>query len=544
MPFRAFILLALASLGAHAQNSCSLLSSTGAYAPLGTFRAFPASDPINTDISQAPVDAAATALYLKDWSTGHMHLDPTMPYNIVDSSVTPLVTISYDPAAYLDQSDVTPQPVNSTVVIEGGPTDCQGAPTSDQHTLIVDKHGCFLYETDGMGTCKGAYTAYGSTVVWDLVSNERRPYSYTSADAAGLPIFPLIAKYDEAAAGAMNHALRMTFTQTKIGANGPFYVDPATHGAGSCCWGSSLLMGDRIRLKASFDPTTLGTLSPIAMAFINTLKTYGAYVADNGATGLVQVAADPRWNQADLNPLYALPLSEFEVLQAGTVMSTGAPPTGTAPVISQLIASPSTVPAGAAVSLSWQSTGSYDYVQEAGPARGGSLVVKPAATTTYHVVSSNQFGRSTSAVTVNVAAATTPPIATAPTAPSNTATWVKIASEGDIIVAPVGTQLRFGSLLSPASPTLWITKSVASVLPFGATDGYFGSDPAPNYVKEIDALVPYANVTVIPKGTTTPVLTGQGAAPTPLYAVQITGLTCTASSTGTSTGTSFTCSPK
>src|SRR5207237_569046 len=138
--------------------------------------------------------------------------------------------------------------------IEGSPSDCSGWPNTyvgDSHVIVLDRATCFLYETFNTHRCNGAWSASSETI-WDLKNYERRPYGWTSADAEGMPIFPGLVCYDEVASGAINHALRFTMNHTKNDANGGYFVFPATHAAGTL-WGTSNVMGMRIRLKAGFD---------------------------------------------------------------------------------------------------------------------------------------------------------------------------------------------------------------------------------------------------------------------------------------------------
>ncbi len=493
--------------------SCASLT-TGPYANFGSFRPFPASHPFNTDISDAPADPTATAAYLTDWAAGHIHPDTSTPYNIVDSNVTRPVTITYPSTAYTSQSDITPQPLDQNTLIEGNPADCS-AVSSDQHTLVIDKATCTLYENAVTQRCKGAFTVNSSTAIWDLTSIERRPYGFTSADAAGLPILPLVVRYDEVAAGAVNHALRMTFTQTRIGHDGPFFVDPATHGAGDCCYGSSLVMGNRLRLKASFD---VSSFSPAAQTILNAMKHYGVFVADNGYTGAFQIANDPRWGDGtDLAALATVSLSNFEVLTSGPVYATNAAATGPSPTITNLAATASTGP-GTAVTLTWQQTGSsYDYIEEAGPARNGTLLVAPQVTTTYDLVSSNQFGRASGSITVTVPPAVVPPPVTTPPA----GTWIKAGNEGDTFGVPAGAVVRYGSGTS-FDPVRTFTTATT----FVASNSFFGADPLKGTVKELDVENSLAGVTR--NGTPLAPATGTG---TPTTATTTVTFTCTASVT-------------
>src|SRR5580698_1341200 len=138
-------------------------------------------------------------------------------------------------------------PIALTDPIEGDPN----PGTGDRHVLVLDNVNCFLYEMDSSYPQASSWNA-DSAAVWDLLGNEQRPYTWTSADAAGLPIFPGLVRYDEVAAGAINHAIRFTLQHSKSDANGGYFVEPASHAAGNLSTASNV-MGMRIRLKASFD---------------------------------------------------------------------------------------------------------------------------------------------------------------------------------------------------------------------------------------------------------------------------------------------------
>jgi hypothetical protein len=321
---------------------------------------------------------------------------------VVDSSSTPLVPI--DVVAYADQSDVAYAPFPPTAPIEGSPAACTGGPNNyqgDQHVLVLDRDRCMLYETFNSVYCSGAWSADSETI-WDLQSSEQRPWGWTSADAAGLAIFPGLVRYDEVAAGAINHAIRFTMQQTKDDANDGYFVEPATHAAGTV-WGVSNIMGMRIRLNASFD---ISGYSAANQVILTAMKQYGMILADNGGYFYFQGVPDPRWNDSDLENLDSIQSSNFEVVQMTPAFpgwDANTAPTGAPPTINSFTASPSTVAAGTPVTLEWStSNDSYDYIDVIGGVHGGSVTTTPAATTTYTLNATNQYGRSTSQVTVTV----------------------------------------------------------------------------------------------------------------------------------------------
>ncbi len=391
-------------------SACSKMS-TGDSASLNGFVPFPATNAWNTDISSAPLDPNNSAITSASGFAGlHLHHDFSstaggnygIPYVVVDSSTTPLVPINV--IDYASESDVALAPFPITAPIEGSPADCDGWPDTyvgDSHVLVLDRNTCFLYETFNTHRCSGAWNASSETI-WDMNNYDQRPWGWTSADAAGLPIFPGLVRYDEVAAGAINHAIRFTMQQTKNDANGGYFVEPASHAAGTV-YGVSNVMGMRIRLKASFD---ISGYSAANQVILTAMKKYGMILADNGGYFYFQGVADPRWNDNDLVNLDSIQSSNFEVVQMTPTFpgyDDATAPTGNPPTIDSFTASASTVSAGTPVTLTWNtSNDSYDFIDVLGGVRGGSVTTTPTATTTYTLNATNQYGRSTAAVTVTV----------------------------------------------------------------------------------------------------------------------------------------------
>jgi hypothetical protein len=380
--------------------SCGNMS-TGNGASLNGYVPFPSTNLWNTNIASAPVDPNSAAI-IGALTGSKLHPDFSnvvdgnygIPYVVVDSSVTPGVTVTMN--TYASESDITLYPIPITAPIEGFPPTC--STTGDNHLLVIDKNKCWLYETWQTQVCNGNWTA-ANGAIWDLTSTEHRPYGWTSADAAGLPIFPGLVRYDEVAAGVVNHAFRMTVAHTKSDANGGYFVAPATHAAGNNS-STNNIMGMRLRLKASFD---ISGFSAANQAILTAMKNYGMIVADNGSNMYFQGAPDARWDDDDLDALKAIDASNFDVVQMATQYDDATAPTGAPPTISSFTASQTTVAAGTPVTLSWSVTNdSYDFIDVVGTVRGGSQTVTPAATTTYTLNSTNQYGRSTMQVTVNV----------------------------------------------------------------------------------------------------------------------------------------------
>jgi hypothetical protein len=229
-----------------------------------------------------------------------------IPYVVVAGS-TARVPVSFD---YADESDPGPYPIPPDAPIEGGPES-----DGDRHVLVIDRDNWMLYELfyafplDG-----GSSWSAGSGAIFDLSSNELRPAGWTSADAAGLPIFPGLARYDEVVEGGeIRHALRFTVSQTRRA-----YVYPARHWASADTSSDLPPMGMRVRLKAEFD---ISGFPPSARVVLQALKTYGMIVADNGGDWFISGAPDARWNDDELNTLKTVLGSNFEVVRMGTVVT-------------------------------------------------------------------------------------------------------------------------------------------------------------------------------------------------------------------------------
>ena len=220
-----------------------------------------------------------------------------IPYVVV-SGTTPKSRVAFD---YADESDKGPYPIPANVPIEGDPNPDGG----DRHALIVDRSTCTLYELYALHRAGGGWAA-GSGAIWSLGSNKLRPAGWTSADAAGLPILPGLARYGEVAAGAIDHALRFTAERTR-----DTYIYPARHQASSSSDPALPPMGLRVRLKASFN--TVG-FPRQARIVLEALKRYGMILADNGSPWYLSGAPDPRWSNDDLHSLGRLTGADFEVV--------------------------------------------------------------------------------------------------------------------------------------------------------------------------------------------------------------------------------------
>jgi plastocyanin len=383
--------------GSTQASNCSSMT-LGQGATLGGFLPFPADNLWNTDISSAPVDPNSTSIINFIGGTIGLHPDfgsgeyngssIGIPYVIVGAQQAPLA-INF--TAYGDESDPGPMPIPLTAPIEGYPNPGNG----DRHVLVLDNSSCFLYEMDNSVVSTNSWSA-DSAAVWDLLADQQRPYTWTSADAAGLPIFAGLIRYDEAAAGEIKHAIRFTLQNSRAA-----FVLPATHWAANSSNALAAPMGMRLRLKASFDVSAFSTTNQI---ILNAMKKYGIIMADNGSSMYISGAPDDRWDNSDLHNLDQVTTSNFEVLAANTVYTSANIPQGAAPQIMSFNASSTSITAGTQVTLSWQTTASsYVIVSpDAGPVRGTSVVVAPMQSTTYTLYATNAFGRTTSTVNITV----------------------------------------------------------------------------------------------------------------------------------------------
>ena len=272
---------------------------------------FPADNAWNRRVDALPVAAGSDATVASIGPTRTRHADFGSgtwnggPIGIPITVVGKTQRRSAVRFEYADESDRGPYPIPAAVKIEGGP-----AADGDRHALILDRDACRLYELYALQRSGGRWTA-GSGAIWDLRSNRLRPAGWTSADAAGLPILPGLARYDEVARGRIDHALRFTVSHTRRA-----YVWPARHFASSLTDPSLPPMGARLRLKRSFDTSAF---PPQARVVLRALQEYGMILADNGSDWFVSGAPDPRWSNDDLHSLGRVSGSAFEVVDTSSL---------------------------------------------------------------------------------------------------------------------------------------------------------------------------------------------------------------------------------
>lgn len=288
-----------------------LLSLNGVQAPqtlppvLDGCTVLPADNIWNTRVDWLPLDPNSAAYIQSIGPADTLHADfgsglwnnyPIgIPYNVVSGSQAKVGVNFYYPT----QSDGGPYPIPANPNIEGNPN------SGDRHILIVDKDNCVLYELyDAWKQTDGWHA--GSGAIYNLNSNALRPPDWTSADAAGLPILPGLARYDETAAGEINHALRFTVNQTRN-----TYIWPARHQASDLTGAQYPPMGQRFRLKANYN---ISRFSPEVQVLLRAMKKYGLILADNGSDWYITGMPDERWNNDHLHELSQVPGSAFEAV--------------------------------------------------------------------------------------------------------------------------------------------------------------------------------------------------------------------------------------
>ena len=392
----------------------AVMAATAQPPVIGNCTVLPADNIWNTPVDQLPVSPnsaawvntiGATRTLHPDFGSGLYDGEPMgIPYITVPGTQTKYpVTFTY-----ADESDPGPYAVPLNAPIEGG-----SQSTGDRHVLSIDTDNCILYELYAAYPQTASWIA-GSGAIYNLLSNALRPSGWTSADAAGLPIFPGLVRYDEVAAGAIRHAIRLTVPQTQN-----TFVWPARHYASSLTGSQYPPMGARFRLRAGFD---ISSFSAANQVILTALKKYGLMVADNGSSWFITGAPDPGWNNDDLHNLGLVQGSDFEAvdvsglmidpnsgqaLQSTTVSVAVNPPSATVPVntteqFSATVANAATQVvnwsvnnvAGGNSTVGWINSGGM-YTAPAVPPAGSTVSVQAASS-----VSPSAIGTATVTVTV------------------------------------------------------------------------------------------------------------------------------------------------
>jgi hypothetical protein len=283
----------------------------GANASLHGYRPFPADNPWNTPVDKLPVDSNSAAFIKSIGADKPLHPDFGTPYEgapigipyVVVNGTQPKVPVAFE---YVDESDPGPYPIPPDAPVEGG---AQG--DGDRHILVLDRDNEKLYELFSASRSGKGWSA-GAGAVFDLKSNKLRTAGWTSADAAGLPIFPGLVRYDEVTEQKeIRHALRFTVQKTQQA-----YVPPARHWASETKDHALPPMGLRVRLKADFD---ISNFPEAAQVILRCLKTYGMILADNGSDWFLSGTPDDRWDDEALGAIKRVKGRDFEVVEMGPV---------------------------------------------------------------------------------------------------------------------------------------------------------------------------------------------------------------------------------
>jgi hypothetical protein len=276
-------------------------------------RVFPNSNQWNQRVDNLPVASSSSAIVRSIGTGKGLHADfgagnyAGGPIGIPFPTVSKKQHRSHVSFDFADESDKGPYPIPKNVPIEGGRQS-----SGDRHALIVDRKRCKLYELYGLYPPSGGHGwRAGSGAIWSLKSNKVRHAGWTSADAAGLPILPGLARYEDVKHGGIDHALRFTVRRTRRA-----YIYPARHYASSLTDPKLPAMGQRLRLRAGFD---VSHFPKQARAVLVALKRYGMIVADNGSDWFITGAPSKHWSNDALRTLGQVKGSEFEVVDTGSL---------------------------------------------------------------------------------------------------------------------------------------------------------------------------------------------------------------------------------
>ncbi len=273
-----------------------------------TCTVFPANNVWNARVDSLPVHPNSAAFVQTIGPSNPAHPDfghdsvNGIPFNLVPGS-EPKVSVSF----YYN-GDPGPYPIPPNPIIEQGANS-----TGDRHILLIDKDNCILYELFNAWPQAGGSWSAGSGAIFPLNSNKLRPSGWTSADAAGLPIFPGLVRYDEVASGQINHALRFTAPATRN-----TFVWPARHFASTHSGTAYPPMGTRFRLRKDFD---ISSFPPHVQVILRALKTYGMILADNGASWFISGVPDSRWNDDEMHQLTRVIGADFEAVDESSLMA-------------------------------------------------------------------------------------------------------------------------------------------------------------------------------------------------------------------------------
>ncbi len=503
------------TVGSHAFGPNPITGEYGG--ALNGFLPFSSDNPWNTNIAGAPLDpnnAAIQAAWAAKSNPSLTRVFGTgagqdgIDFTVIDSTNIPKVRIN--PIAYGTATDnvVAPYPPDDTIKLEGEITDCDGWPHThevDQHTIVLDKATCWLYETGETDRCNGHYSPDGMAI-WDMTNYSPRVWSWTGASADGSAVLPGLLKYEEAASGVINHALNFTYSPELKGGSNGYYILPATHTDGTST-SSLMVMGMRVRLKATTD---ISSFSPINQTILTALKNYGMILAETGSNFFMVGDTDTRWSDVDLDNLFAfgpggsgyIHAADFEVVQMNPAYPGADATIGPAdfpvalPVISSFTVeggSPNlTVSAGTPVTFDYTVSGAnWDenflttsnapraYIDNIGPLRltppcpcSGSVTIKPTVTQEYTLYAVNTTGKTASSQVIVTVPGTVvaPPVFTPPPGSyaSSSALKVTLSTTSEASTAAGVTNATFyyttASGLGSSGATLPATPTTSSTV--------------------------------------------------------------------------------
>jgi hypothetical protein len=307
-----FLLIVIISSCKKSDNP--IITDTGDITAAEEIQIFPLTHPLNRDISDDPIDPNSDAILtligkqeglFADFGSGTWEDLPIgIPYVVVKAN-EPLIPINY--GDYGDESDQGPFPIPFTAPIEGNGV-------GDAHVLCVDVANGMLYELYNAERGNGAWLA-ASGAKYNLNAEEYRPAGWTSADAAGLPIFPCLVRFPEIQKGEIDHAIRFTLARDVIYEG---YVHPARHLVSGTTNSNQLPFGGRLRLKAAYD---ISGFSPTNQIILRALKKYGLILADVGSSMFISGAPNESWDNDDLKELGAVKAGDFDVIELGTIQT-------------------------------------------------------------------------------------------------------------------------------------------------------------------------------------------------------------------------------
>jgi hypothetical protein len=408
-------LLALAGLLGLSGLVGPVAGPSGAAAPAAAAGCpiFPSDDVWHADVSRLPVNAHSAA-WLSSMGGASKHLHPDfgpsdgavpygIPYDVVDAS-TPRVAVTFD---YGDESDPGPYPFTASTTIESG----------DRHALMLDRQACRLYELYD-ADWNGGHPTAGSGAVYDLRSNALRPAGWTSADAAGLPIFPGLLRLEKVRSGVVDHAVRITAQTTDRS-----FLWPARHQAGSAANPNLPPMGAWFRLRGDFD---ISHFSHDTQVILTAFKVHGLVVADNGSNWYFGGSADVGWPEGVLDELKSIPAGAFEAVDASSLM--------VSPDSGQVRSSPPVLPASTPSGAVLPKT----KVIPAAGAASGSSASAVAPTTTVATTTAPSTTVATTAVPSTPLEPATRDAASAVEAPDHGGARFPAAVVGSLAVAGLG----------------------------------------------------------------------------------------------------------